>query len=300
MMLPYCRMLCSDVDVEYFVDNILRIDPNEKREAINSITSAERNMQGYDWVQTSTYKDYRDFEYRDEKIREQLRASIVNELIVQKRLDDDNAITLGNGGAAPKTQLKAEKKMFYVIGPPAAGKSGISNKIADAIGGYILDSDYAKRKLPEYKNQIAGASLVHDESDQLIFSYNKGNLLEHCIEKNYNIVIPKIGYLLKKVEDFCGIMKKIGYSVFLISVDIDRAKATQRAYNRFKESGRYVPLSAIFDAYANEPTLTYFRLKQMDSDGIFDGFAQISTDVFPPTLKEQVNLEMLVDLFKEV
>ena len=300
-MIPYCRMLYSDVDVEYFVDNILEINnPNEKRVAINLITSAERNMQGYDCVQTLTHRDYRDFEYRNEKIREQLRASIIDELIVKTRLDDDNEISLGNGGAAPKTQLKAEKKMFYVIGPPAAGKSGISNKIADAIGGYILDSDYAKRKFPEYKNQIAGASLVHDESDKLIFSYNNGNLLEHCIENNYNMVIPKIGYSLNKVSDFCGIMKDIGYSVFLISVDLDRAKATQRAYNRFKESGRYVPLSSIFDAYANEPTLNYFRFKQMNANDIFDGFAQFSTDVFPPTLIEQENLEMLVNLFRGV
>jgi len=296
-MIPYGRILNSDLSIEHFVDNILRIDKvDSKREAINLIAAAERNMQGYDSVPTSTHKDNRDFEYRDEKTREQLRALILNELISEKRLDDDNKIRLGNGGAAPKKQLMAQKKMFYIIGPPAAGKSGISNIIADAIGGYVLDSDYAKRKLPEYTNQIASASLVHDESDQLIFSYIKGNLLEHCIENKYNMVIPKIGQSLNKIFNFCDIMKKVGYSVFLISVDLDRAKATQRAYNRFKESGRYVPLSMIFDEYANEPTLNYFKLKQMNCN-IFDGFAQISTDSFPAILKEQNNLEVLIGLF---
>lgn len=297
-MMPFCRMLSSDIEIEHFVDNILKIDNiNEKREAINSIAAAERNMQGYVYVPSFTHKDNRDFEYRDDKKREQLRSQILNELITEKRLDDDNKITLGNGGAAPGTNIESQKKMFYIIGPPAAGKSGISNKIADAIGGYILDSDYAKRKLPEYKNQISGASLVHEESHQLIFSYSKGNLLEYCIKNEYNIVIPKIGHDLDSIIEFCATMKEIGYVVNLISVDLDRAKATIRAYNRFRQDKRYVPLSLVFDAYANEPTLNYFKIKQMNSS-IFDGFAQISTDVCPSVLKEQNNLDMLCKLFR--
>ena len=153
-----------------------------------------------------------------------------------------------------------------------------------------------KQSVPEYRNQISGASLVHDESDELVFRCKNGNLLAYCIEYGYNMVIPKIGHSINSICNFCNVLKEVGYSVYLVSVDLDRAKATQRAYNRFKESKRYVPLSLIFDSYANESTLNYFRIKQRYSD-IFDGFAQLSTDSRPVVLVEQINLNMLCDLF---
>lgn len=246
-----------------------------------------------------THVDNRDFEYRDDEKRSKLRERILDEIIEFERLDNDDDIILGRGGAAPRTSIKAEKKAFYIIGPPAAGKSGVANKIADFFGAYILDSDYAKRKLPEYKNQIGAASLVHEESDALVFNYERRNLVGYCINKQYNITIPKIGHNIITICDLCGKLKEIGYDVFLISVDLDREKATQRAYYRFKETKRYVPLSLIFDGYSNQPTLNYFKIKQKNVD-IFTGFAQISTDVKKgenPILLEEENFSALRDIF---
>ncbi|HCW54245.1 MAG TPA: hypothetical protein DG753_11030, partial [Clostridium sp.] len=71
------------------------------------------------------------------------------------------------------------------------------------------------------------------------------------------------------------------------------------AYNRYRETKRYVPLSLIFDGYSNQPTLNYFKIKQMKNN-IFAGFAQISTDVAvneEPILLEEENLEILSELF---
>lgn len=275
----YCRNLSTDAEVESFVDNILQIKNEElKRSAINKITAAERNMATYAKLQTLTHEDNRDFKFRDARTRERLRNQIFTELRDFQRLASDDDITLGKGGAKPLTDIKAEKKIFYLIGPPASGKSTIANIVADLTGSYILDSDYAKRKLPEYSNQISAASLVHDESDVLVFSYNDYNLLKHCIKNNYNMVIPKIGHNRDSIIKFAGTLKQLNYSIYLISVDLDRVKATQRAYNRFKTSGRYVPLSLVFDCYANDPTLNYFKIQQLNHD-IFDGYAQISTDV---------------------
>lgn len=143
------------------------------------------------------------------------------------------------------------------MGPPASGKSGVSSKIADIYGCYILDSDYAKRKLPEYNNQIGAASLVHEESDALVFGDN--GLMDRCVAMKNNVVIPKIGWNMKSVLDMCKSLKSAGYKVYLISVDLDRQKATQRAYNRFIKTKRYVPLSLVFDNYGNQPTLILAR-----------------------------------------
>lgn len=273
----YCRKLETDSQIELFVDGILCIeDEDEKRTAINLIAQAERNIKDYPLYPTLTHTDDRDFKFRDNSVRMKLRKQIIDELYTIARLDNDDEITLGRGGAVPRTGVKLEGKAFYVIGLPASGKSGVASKIADAYGCYVLDSDYAKRKLPEYTNQIGSATLVHEESDQLVFG-DKG-LITKCIGRKANVVIPKIGHNMDGVVTFCAGLKNAGYSVHLICVDLDRQKATQRAYKRYHATKRYVPLSLIFDAYGNQPTLNYFKIKQQCSD-LFAGFAELSTDV---------------------
>lgn len=294
-MSNFCRRLDTDIQVEPFVEGILGItNAKLKRRAINSITQAERNIKDYPLYPTLTHRDNRDFQFRDDDKRKILRKQIVDELYTLVRLPNDDEIALGKGGAVPQTKTLFERKAFYIIGPPASGKSGIAQKIADKFGCYILDSDYAKRKLPEYKNQIGSASLVHDESDSLIFG--KSGLVDVCTDKGANIVIPKIGHNLESIVEYCKMLKeKAGYDIYLISVDLDRQKATQRAYRRYVETKRYVPLSLIFDGYANQPTLNYFKIKQRNI-GVFKGFGQISTDVplgYPVKLIESQNIDDL-------
>lgn len=290
----FARELNTDIQVEQFVDSILCItDVDEKRKAINLITQAERNIKDYPRYPTLTHQDNRDFQYRDECARKHLRNQVVNELFSFKRMDNDDDITLGNGGAAPLSAIRCERTSVYIIGPPAAGKSKIATKIADYLGCYILDSDFAKRKLPEYSNQIGAASLVHEESNVLVFGEH--GLMDLCLEKGANLVIPKIGHDISTILQFGRGLKNAGYKVFLVSVDLDRQKATKRAYSRFVETKRYVPLSLIFDGYSNEPTLNYFRLKQK-SLNLFEGYCQISTDVSmgqPFELIETINMDFL-------
>lgn len=290
------RVLISDQSIELFVEGILEIhNIQEKREAINAIAIAERNLKGSDYESTLTNRSFRDFEYREDQKRIELRERILNELFSLPRLDNDEDICLNCGGAAPKTRVQNGRKMFYLVGAPASGKSGIANGLSDLFGAYILDSDYAKRKLPEYRNQPSGASLVHEESDMIVFSNPNGNLLGKCIENGYNIIVPKIGHSIDKVLSFTSRMRELGYTTYLISVDLDRCKTIQRAYHRFIQTKRYVPLATVFDLYGNEPTLNYFKIKQRNKEA-FDGYAQFSTDVeigSKPNLIEQVGIPEL-------
>ena len=110
------------------------------------------------------------------------------------------------------------------------------------------------------------------------------------LEREYGIVLER-----KAISRNISLLKEAGYDVYLISVDLDRQKATQRAYNRFIETKRYVPLSLIFDGYGNQATLNYFKIKQQNRE-VFLGFAQISTDVplgEPVELIEEYNIERL-------
>ena len=83
---------------------------------------------------------------------------------------DDDKIKLGVGGCLPLPDghLNNDKQFYIVIGLPASGKSSISAKIADATGSAVLDSDFAKRKLPEFREKDNGASLVHKESQVIV------------------------------------------------------------------------------------------------------------------------------------
>lgn len=294
-----CRVLRTDLEVERFVEGVLDItSSNEKREAINRITAAERNITEYSYFPTFTHRDNRDFEWRDERKRDKLRKQIIDELYCMERLIDEDSICLSKGGSAPISGAQKEKRCFYVIGPPASGKSGVSSKIAEQFHAYILDADFAKRKLPEFNNQIGSAALVHEESSQLVFNTSGDSLMSRCLKDGYNIVIPKIGDDIDKVILLCKGLNEAGYSVYLVSVSLDRQKATFRAYSRYKETGRYVPLSLVFDKYSNQPTLNYFRLKQQFSS-IFFGFAEISTDVekgSPAKLLENLNIQGLTDI----
>lgn len=209
-------------------------------------------------------------------------------MLTLERLDDDDNTCLGLGGSLPKSQICNEKKAIIVIGLPASGKSTIANEIADQYGAIILDSDFAKRKIPEFSGNPAGASLVHEESDFLVFGANLENipsdfkcLFEECIRSDMNIVIPKIGHNEHKINKLSNALIKLNYEVHLVCVSLDRKLATQRAINRFLKSDRYVPLSLIFDGYGNDCILTFYRLK--DQIGIKDvaikTFGKLSTNV---------------------
>ena len=57
----FCRVLDTDVEAEYFVDGVLCIkDTCRKREAINRITAAERNIKDYSQFSTLTHRDNRE------------------------------------------------------------------------------------------------------------------------------------------------------------------------------------------------------------------------------------------------
>ncbi|WP_102050164.1 zeta toxin family protein [Pygmaiobacter massiliensis] len=288
------RLLRTEIEIEHFVDNVLQIVPTtEKRDAIRKICSQENNVLAYGSHSTLRDDSHRDFEYRDSKRRETLRETILTELKDLPRLSDDDSIKLGIGGAKPPAGMRAERKAFYIIGPPASGKSKVSNILADRMGAYILDSDFAKRKLPEYTKE-GGASLVHEESDEIVFS-GENNLMSWCVSQSVNLVIPKIGHTINSINDICTGLSEKGYEVYLIAIDLDRQKATRRAYQRFIDSNRYVPLAIIFDQYSNEPLINYFRIKSGPKT-VFSGFARISTDVpigSPFELKEQINLDEL-------
>lgn len=288
-MHPFSRRLDDNDLIEHFLVRVLEYRPENLDDVIQRIKEGEFQIHHIpDVDSTLSSTKHRRRRFAREEDRWNLRTQIVTELFSQQRTETDDKINLGNGGAISITDPKFEKKAIVIIGLPASGKSGIANELADTIGAIILDSDFAKRKLPEFQDGVGGASLVHNESDVLVFGAQSVEiptsfkpLFQLAIESKMNLVIPKIGHKLIGVHQLGLTLKELGYETHLVCVNLDRRKATIRAIGRFIESGRYVPIGLIFDGYANDPLNTYFLLK----DGIdldiqpFDSFGLISTDV---------------------
>lgn len=288
-MHPFSRRLDDSDLIEHFLVNVLEFRPKNLNEVVVQIKSGEIQIKSYpDEVCTLRSTKHRSRNYSENTNRWELRGQIVKELFSEKRPDQDDKIALGIGGALPNGDLKSEKKAVVLTGLPASGKSGIANELADKLGAIILDSDFAKRKLPEFEDGPGSASLVHEESDLMIFGSNQIKtpddfkpLFQFAIEMGYNLVIPKIGHTLNGVVKLGETLKNLGYETHLVCVNLDRKKATIRAINRYMTSKRYVPIGLIFDGYANDPLGTYFLIKDgIDVEGTpYDSFALISTDV---------------------
>jgi adenylate kinase family enzyme len=271
--------------VEHFLVNALDFPLNRRNYSIvPKIVNTELNIENFDDKQiTLKGKAYRNLYHRKDPERILLKKKIVADLLTKKRLDNDERISLGKGGALPqKTNFKQEGNAYIITGLPASGKSGVANKLAEKTGSIILDSDYAKRKLPEFNCLPFGATLVHEESDEIVFGNSQvseyKSVFETASKYNINIVIPKIGHNFNSLESLINTLKREKYKVHLTLVELDRKKATRRALERFIKTNRYVPLGVIFDSYSNNPTVTFYRII-MEKNGDLDSYSILSTDV---------------------
>ena len=235
------RPLNTMVLVRDFLQKVLQLEysPSENIEqkivdgelGVTAATQYNNDFNTYDKV------DFRHSDYSAENARWALRKRIVEELLQKKRLESDDKIELGTGGACPTTIIQPNSEVFLITGLPASGKSGIANTIADHHGAIIVDSDYAKRKLPEYWSHSYGASLVNKESSKIVSTFTEKparfnsilSVQELAISKSYNIVLPKIGNSLESLIKLAETYKSVKYKVHLTLVNLDRKKATKRA-----------------------------------------------------------------------
>lgn len=283
--MPPSRPLLDTKNVVAFMRNVLSIDfPLKARDAkfCIKIRDVEQLLSIYFAANTIKTADFRHPRFYDEEDREKLRQRIITELIQYERLEDDDKIGLGKGGMRPRGwTVLAGKTFFLITGLPASGKSSIANKISDGSKSIIIDSDFAKRKFPEFGADY-GAALVHEEASLITEgplaskNYEGLNILEIAITQEFNIVLPKICSSEAKTKVILEYFHNLGYRCYFVHVELDREKATRRAFERFKKTNRYVPLALIYDDYSNNPTLTYMKMK---TSPFLDGSIHLSNDV---------------------
>lgn len=205
----------------------------------------------------------------DDEERQTLKDKIHQQLLDLPLLRDDEAIQFGYGGCKPRYHLKSERKAMILLGLPASGKSTVAQVMSDIRGAYLIDSDIAKRKFPEFSFPN-GANWVHEESDEIALCDENG-VLADCLLHGFNVVIPKIGSDVESIQDLYTEISKGGYEVSLGFVELPKEEAFKRAVFRYKMSKRYVPLEKILKS---KPEQTFRELKS-----IFNSTIHLSSHV---------------------
>ena len=200
------------------------------------------------------------------KDREGIQNGVYNRL--QK---SGSAVTDDTGHVSLTGEIRREKRLDIVIGLPASGKSSaLVEPISEMYHSRIIDSDEAKKLLPEY-NDGWGAGIVHKES-QLIADRQ----FKAAVRNGENITYPRVGGDCDELTDIIAAVKKQGYSVYIHFNELDRNKALGRMINRFLETGRYIKPELV-TKYGNGISATYETLKNRSE--LVDGFSKWNNDV---------------------
>ena len=200
------------------------------------------------------------------KDREGIQNGVYNRL--QK---SGSAVTDDSGHVSLTGEIRREKRLDIVIGLPASGKSSaLVEPISEMYHSRIIDSDEAKKLLPEY-NDGWGAGIVHKESQLIADKQFKA-----AVRNGENITYPRVGGDCDELTDIIAAVKKQGYSVYIHFNELDRNKALGRMINRFLETGRYIKPELV-TKYGNGISATYETLKNRSE--LVDGFSKWNNDV---------------------
>ena len=183
----------------------------------------------------------------------------------------DRAKTLAwvsDNKAAPLNPNKFDKRAIIILGPPASGKSSIANPIARKYGAAIIDSDEAKKMMPEYGDG-SGANAVHEES-----KFMSDLAQAKAMEQGMNIVVPIVGHKASRVENVINDFRENGYEIDLVGMNVSYINARNRAVSRFIQTKRYVPIEYL-QSVGEKPRLVFNELKEK---GIADGYTQIDNN----------------------
>ena len=168
-------------------------------------------------------------------------------------------------------EVARERRADIVIGAPAAGKSSVLvDPLSEQHKSRVIDSDDAKKLLPEYDDG-KGAGNVHRESSMI-----RDVLKQRAIARGENIVWPTVGDKLDKLLSSIQEFRDNGYSVYLHLNELSASKATGRALGRYLSEGRFVDPEIVLKV-GDKPTQNYNYIRQQE--GLIDGYSHYSNDV---------------------
>ena len=156
-------------------------------------------------------------------------------------------------------------------GSPASGKSTFLKKSAP----YLLkdeilkiDADDIRSKLPEYQGW--NAPITHRETQDIVRVLLSDRVIG--LPCKTDIIYDGTMTSVEKYEKLIKLLKSLGYKIFIVFIDnVPKEEIKRRALNRYKESGRFVPMEVI-DSFFKQGKSSLNRIKD-DVDGymVVDG-----------------------------
>lgn len=130
---------------------------------------------------------------------------------------------------------------IIIIGPPASGKSTLSDKLILDLGCYtILDSDIMRTGLKDFEglkydfDYGRGELKIYKE-----LSFIMNEITTRTIKEGRNLIIPKVGLNKQQIVNIATSLKENNYSTTLILVDLPIAKSAARNISRFLDGCVY-------------------------------------------------------------
>ena len=178
--------------------------------------------------------------------------------------------------------IKKGKPIAVLMGgSPASGKSTFLKKyrpylLSDSL--FKVDADEIRAELPEYKGW--NATQTHEETgnivDVLISDKNVG------IPCKFDFVFDGTMSSTKRYKTLINILRKEGYDIYIVFMgNIPKDVIKGRALERYKKSGRFVPMFVIEDFYANGEK----NLKELKS--MVDGYIVVDGSSYDYKIIEQ-------------
>lgn len=178
--------------------------------------------------------------------------------------------------------IKKGKPIAVLMGgSPASGKSTFLKKyrpylLSDSL--FKVDADEIRAELPEYKGW--NATQTHEETgeivDVLISDRNVG------IPCKFDFVFDGTMSSTKRYKTLINILRKEGYDIYIVFMgNIPKDVIKGRALERYKKSGRFVPMFVIEDFYANGEK----NLKELKS--MVDGYIVVDGSSYDYKIIEQ-------------
>lgn len=182
-----------------------------------------------------------------------------------------SAVTKEDGTISFSGEIHHEKRLDIVIGLPASGKSSaVVEPISELYKSRVIDSDEAKKLLPEFNNGW-GAGVVHKESQHI-----SDRQLSTALKVGENITYPRVGGDCAELINIALLAKRHGYSIYVHFNELDRNKALGRLMSRFLETGRYIKPELV-TKYGGSIHETYETLKSRAD--LISGYSKWSNDV---------------------
>lgn len=195
--------------------------------------------------------------------RQELRSEVLEQLYQRGSYSSETHDYTG--------EIAQERRADIVIGAPAAGKSSVLvDPLSEQHKSRVIDSDDAKKLLPEYDDG-KGAGNVHRESSMI-----RDVLKQRAMDRGENIVWPTVGDKLDKLLSSIQEFRDNGYSVYLHLNELSAGKATGRALGRYLSEGRFVDPEVVLKV-GDKPTQNYNYIRQQE--GLIDGYSHYSNDV---------------------